>query len=166
MSPTDPEAATLVHILDAQRAGVLAIIAGLDDEALNATILPSGWTPLGLIEHLGDAERFWFQEVAGETATDPLWLEDMNGDEGWSPAHRRSPQTVIAHSKTNAGTPTTYSPRLCCQHRRVGSTTSNSMTTSPTCVGSPCTRSRRPPGMPTTSTSSANSSMGDPAAGP
>src|SRR4051812_43860720 len=50
--------------LAAQRASVLAIVDGLDAQALATSVLPSGWTPLGLIEHLGHAERHWFQEVA------------------------------------------------------------------------------------------------------
>jgi hypothetical protein len=33
---------------------------GLDQEALQAVVFSSGWTPLGLIGHLGHAERHWF----------------------------------------------------------------------------------------------------------
>src|SRR6266496_3480915 len=70
------EKAALSIFLSAQRASVLAIIDGLDEEALTTPILPSGWTPLGLIEHLGYAERHWFQEILTGTA-DPLpWPED------------------------------------------------------------------------------------------
>ena len=72
MTPVDPEVAGLMHFLDAQRASVLAIVDGLDEESLRATILPSGWSPLGLIEHLGDAERFWFQGVATGKPTERL----------------------------------------------------------------------------------------------
>jgi hypothetical protein len=28
---------------------------------------PSGWTPLGMVEHLGHAERHWFQETFAAT---------------------------------------------------------------------------------------------------
>jgi hypothetical protein len=97
VSPADPEAAALVHFLDAQRASVLAIVDGLDDDALHAATLPSGWTPLGLIEHLGDAERFWFQAVAAGAAADPPGPERMTGSEGPSGVDRRSPQTVFAY---------------------------------------------------------------------
>ncbi len=76
MNLADAEVAALTHFLDAQRASVLAILDGLDEESLRATILPSGWSPLGLIEHLGDAERFWFQLVATGTATDKPWRND------------------------------------------------------------------------------------------
>jgi uncharacterized damage-inducible protein DinB len=75
------EARVLQHFLDAQRAAVLAIVAGLDDENLRTPVLPSGWTALGLIEHLGHAERHWFQRVAtGSTAALP-WPEEDNDDD-------------------------------------------------------------------------------------
>jgi hypothetical protein len=61
----------LTEFLDAQRAVVLDIVDGLTDEQLMTAVLPSGWTPLGLIEHLGHAERHWFQEVTLGVA-DPL----------------------------------------------------------------------------------------------
>ncbi|HEY6746915.1 MAG TPA: DinB family protein [Mycobacteriales bacterium] len=63
------ERAALCHYLAAQRRSVLAIVDGLDDGDLRRPVVPSGWTPLGLIEHLGRAERFWFgQVVAGAPA--------------------------------------------------------------------------------------------------
>ncbi|MET0702996.1 MAG: DUF664 domain-containing protein [Mycobacterium sp.] len=60
--PND-EAAVLLTFLDAQRVRALDIIAGLTEVQLRTAVLPSGWTPLGLIEHLGRAETHWFQEV-------------------------------------------------------------------------------------------------------
>lgn len=58
-----PEADALRHFLDAQRRSALAILDGLSEEQLRTPVLPSGWTPLGLVKHLGDAERHWFQQV-------------------------------------------------------------------------------------------------------
>lgn len=66
----------LVWFLDAQRASVLAILDDLDTEALTTSVVPSGWTPLGLLEHLGYAERHWFQEVAQGTAEPVAWPDD------------------------------------------------------------------------------------------
>ncbi|MEU7530934.1 DinB family protein [Saccharothrix sp. NPDC042600] len=57
------EKEALAAFLGAQRASVLAILEGLDEAALRTPVLPSGWTPLGMVEHLGHAERHWFQEV-------------------------------------------------------------------------------------------------------
>ena len=74
MEPAEhSELTALLHFLDAQRSSVLAIIEGLDDEALRTAVLPSGWTPLGLIEHLTDAEWVWFQRCAAGTTEDPTW---------------------------------------------------------------------------------------------
>jgi hypothetical protein len=66
MSPPTPgaEVAALLRYLDAQRRHVLGILEGLDEAALRLPILPSGWTCLGLVQHLAlDVERFWFQAV-------------------------------------------------------------------------------------------------------
>jgi hypothetical protein len=62
-----PEDQTLLAFLAAQRDVVLSIVAGLDEEAWHRSVVPSGWTPAGLVEHLGGAEWHWFQGVvAGE----------------------------------------------------------------------------------------------------
>jgi uncharacterized damage-inducible protein DinB len=73
------ESRVLLAFLDAQRARALEVVAGLTDEQLNTAVLPSGWTPLGLIEHLGLAERHWFCEVAlGDVDALP-WAEFDDG---------------------------------------------------------------------------------------
>jgi hypothetical protein len=70
------EAAALKHFLDAQRASAVAILEGLSDDQLRTSILPSGWTPLGLIRHLGYAERHWFQRVATGSVAEVPWPND------------------------------------------------------------------------------------------
>jgi hypothetical protein len=77
-----PEARVLQHFLDAQRAAVLAIVDGLDDQLLRTAVLPSGWTPLGLIEHLGHAERHWFQQVATGSAVPLPWPAEDDAEPG------------------------------------------------------------------------------------
>jgi uncharacterized damage-inducible protein DinB len=72
----DGEKDALLMFLEAQRASVLAIIDGLEAEALTTPVLPSGWTPLGLVEHLGYAERHWFQEIATGSAEPLPWPDD------------------------------------------------------------------------------------------
>ncbi len=69
----------LVTSLDAQREHVLGALEGLSDDQLRRPALPSGWTPLGLVQHLAlEVERFWFRcAVAGEQL--PL----TSGDEAW-----------------------------------------------------------------------------------
>ncbi|WP_252541334.1 DinB family protein [Streptomyces sp. RO-S4] len=70
------EKKTLSAFLAAQRASVLAIVDGIDTQALTTSVLPSGWTPLGLIEHLGHAERHWLQEIVAGAAEPLPWPDD------------------------------------------------------------------------------------------
>ncbi len=53
----------LRDFLRAQRESVLAIVEGLDEEDWHRPVVPTGWTPAGLVEHLGGAEWHWFQGV-------------------------------------------------------------------------------------------------------
>jgi hypothetical protein len=59
----DTDDAMLRGFLRAQRESVLAIVEGLDEEAWHRSVVPTGWTPAGLVEHLGGAEWHWFQGV-------------------------------------------------------------------------------------------------------
>jgi hypothetical protein len=68
---------TLLSFLHAQREAVLAIVAGLDEEAWQRSIVPSGWTPAGLVEHLGGAERHWFQGVVAGSIPEQPPDEDL-----------------------------------------------------------------------------------------
>src|SRR6266702_3067265 len=80
--PQDGEKRALLAFLDAQRATVLAIVAGLAEETLRTPVLPSGWTPLGLVKHLGFAERHWFQRVATGSAGELPWTGMPGEEEG------------------------------------------------------------------------------------
>jgi uncharacterized damage-inducible protein DinB len=73
------EREALLTALQDQREHVLRAVAGLSDDALRQPVLPSGWTCLGLVQHLAlDVERFWFRAVlAGED------VELCSGDEAW-----------------------------------------------------------------------------------
>jgi hypothetical protein len=108
------EKTALVAFLAAQRSAVLAILDGLSAEALTTAVLPSGWTALGMIEHLGHAERHWFQEVV-TGAADPLpW---PSGDAPLTTP--RSPEMVFAFYRDQcarsdgiiAATPLSASPK-------------------------------------------------------
>ncbi|MFJ4436044.1 DinB family protein [Streptomyces sp. NPDC088923] len=76
METDSAEKKALSVFLAAQRAAVLAVVEGLDARALTTAVLPSGWTPLGLVEHLGYAERHWFQEVVLGKAEPLDWPDD------------------------------------------------------------------------------------------
>ena len=71
----DDEKQALLHFLEYQRASVLSIVEGLNEEAWHKPVVPSGWTPAGLVEHLGDAERHWFQQVVAGSDVDLPWDE-------------------------------------------------------------------------------------------
>jgi uncharacterized damage-inducible protein DinB len=86
----DPESQVLLDCLEDQRGHVLGILEGLTDEELLRAMLPSGWTILGLVNHLAlDVERFWFREVvAGERLPE--------GNSGSVSAWKVSPETPAA----------------------------------------------------------------------
>src|SRR5215468_9854075 len=71
----DSERRALLAFLDAQRDVVLAIVKGLDEKEWHRSVVPSGWTPAGLVEHLGAAERHWFQWVVTGSETALPWDE-------------------------------------------------------------------------------------------
>jgi hypothetical protein len=82
MTGNQPEALSdqlLLAFLAAQRDVVLSIVTGLDEEAWQRSVVPSGWTPAGLVEHLGGAERHWFQGIVTGS------IEELPWDEGLPP---------------------------------------------------------------------------------
>jgi Protein of unknown function (DUF664) len=50
--------------LEYQRSPVRSVVGGLAGEAWHTPVAPPRWTVAGMVEHLGNAERHWFQEVA------------------------------------------------------------------------------------------------------
>jgi hypothetical protein len=79
------------HTLRAQRDHVLGAFEGLPDDVVRTAVLPSGWTYLGVVQHLAlDVERFWFRYVvAGEE------VELLNGDEAWQVPTERPADQVL-----------------------------------------------------------------------
>jgi hypothetical protein len=115
------EKTTLQHFLDEQRGSVLAILDGLDETQLRTPVLPSGWTPIGMIEHLGGAEQHWFQDVALGTVSEYVWPDAV--DEPYDPdapfATRHSTAAVFEFYRRQceisnevlAGTPLDAAPK-------------------------------------------------------
>ena len=88
--------ADLLAFLQAQRRSVLAIVEGLDQDAIRQAAVPSGWTPLGMIEHLAHAERFWFQQVILGYA-DPLpWPPERDHLDAAAFVSSHEPNHVLA----------------------------------------------------------------------
>ena len=77
--PQSPDDQALLAFLAAQRDAVLSIVAGLDEDAWHRPVVPSGWTPAGLVEHLGGAEWHWFQGVVAGA------FPELPGDEDSQP---------------------------------------------------------------------------------
>ncbi|HEY9294258.1 MAG TPA: DinB family protein [Microlunatus sp.] len=51
----------LIDYLELYRQTLLRKLDGLTGDQLRNSVLPSGWTPLQLIKHLGHVERRWIQ---------------------------------------------------------------------------------------------------------
>ncbi|MFG2561268.1 DUF664 domain-containing protein [Streptomyces sp. NPDC048496] len=108
----DTEIRTLLAFLNGQRRHVLGILDGLDADALNKPVLPSGWSCLGLVQHLAlDVERFWFRAVfvGDENVIDTL--NDM--EDAWQVAsdtpaadilHQYRTETELADAVVTAAT--------------------------------------------------------------
>ena len=78
------ETESLLSHLNAQRDHVLGILEGLDERPLRRPLLPSGWTCLGLVQHLTvDIERFWFR---GVVAGEPAQIDELveSSDDAWT----------------------------------------------------------------------------------
>lgn len=53
----------LLECLQYQRDAVLGIVQGLSEKDWHTSIVPSGWTPAGFVDHLSGAEYHWFHMV-------------------------------------------------------------------------------------------------------
>jgi Protein of unknown function (DUF664) len=67
--------AELLECLEYQRSSARSIVDGLDEDGWHTPVVPSGWTVAGMIEHLGNVERHWFQEVVAGSPIDLPWDE-------------------------------------------------------------------------------------------
>jgi uncharacterized damage-inducible protein DinB len=72
--PAADELTTLRAFLDFFRASLAIKVEGLTDEqARAASVAPSDLNLMGLVRHLADVERSWFQRVLLGLDTDPIW---------------------------------------------------------------------------------------------
>ena len=60
----EEDKALLLAYLNSARDHVVATVEGVSDADQRRPIVPSGWSMLGLVQHLAlDVERFWFRAV-------------------------------------------------------------------------------------------------------
>lgn len=65
---------------DYYRSAVARKLEGLTDEQVRAAVLPTGWSPLELLNHLVHMERRWFVwGFLGESVSQP-WGDHVDGD--------------------------------------------------------------------------------------
>jgi uncharacterized damage-inducible protein DinB len=100
-SDSQDEQQLLLHVLRRQREHVLAAVEGLDTHDLRRPVLPSGWSCLGLLNHLAlDDELFWFQAViAGDQGVVDEVLS--SADNAWSVSADDSPEEVLRRYREN-----------------------------------------------------------------
>jgi uncharacterized damage-inducible protein DinB len=116
---TDDLRGLLLDYLDFYRGVVAGKLAGLGDEQLTGSVVPSGWTPSGLVHHLVNVERRWLEwGFLGEQIDRP-W-RDRAEDDGWvtlelptaeleamlDAAAARTRRIVEAHQLTEVSRPT------------------------------------------------------------
>jgi hypothetical protein len=107
----------LLDYLDFFRGVVVAKLEGLSAAELTGSVVPSGWTPSGLVNHLVNVERRWLEwGFCGSVLDDP-W-RDAAGDGGWitldlppaelhallDGAARRTREIVEAHELADTAT--------------------------------------------------------------
>lgn len=93
--PPTSEKARLLEQLSDVRNHVVDAIDGLGEAELRRGVLPSGWSALGLIQHLSlDVEKFWFScVVAGDEAVIASLDEPPQG--AWFVGPEVDPSSVI-----------------------------------------------------------------------
>ena len=99
----DPSAEqqVLLGALNRQREHVLAAIEGLGTNDLRRQVLPSGWSCIGLVNHLSlDVERFWFQAVI---AGSQIAIQDVlaSSDNAWKVSDGEPVEEVLHRYRDN-----------------------------------------------------------------
>jgi uncharacterized damage-inducible protein DinB len=84
----------LLGYLEWYREALLRKITGLSDAQLRAPVEPLGWSPLGMVQHLGWVERRWMRW--GFAAEDVLPHPPGDDDVEWAVPGERSTATVLA----------------------------------------------------------------------
>jgi uncharacterized damage-inducible protein DinB len=98
--PANSRTEVFLRYLDYFRSGVAAKIEALPPAELRSTRLPSGWTPLELLNHLRHVERRWLEwGFEGQDVGDP-WADHLDGR--WHIADTETPATLLAALREQA----------------------------------------------------------------
>jgi Protein of unknown function (DUF664) len=92
-----PETSALLASLTIQRNHVLGILEGLTDDQLRRPVLPSGWSCLGMVQHLTISdERFWFRGiVGGDSACVSASADEAKAEAIWQVAQDAPAEAVL-----------------------------------------------------------------------
>lgn len=102
----EPDRSLLLRQLNGQRRHVLEQLDGLSDEQLKRSVLPSGWSCLGLTRHLTlSDERYWFEVVMAGVELD-FWPDGKDGD--WAVDDNESADTIVEAYRTAIENADTY----------------------------------------------------------
>ena len=94
----DTESQLITSYLDSFRDQAISIVSGFADDAVRASQLKSGWTPLELLKHLCCVERRWLVwGFLGEVVAEPWgdWRDDR-----WFVASELSLTDVVLELRT------------------------------------------------------------------
>jgi uncharacterized damage-inducible protein DinB len=73
----------MLQQLSYYRTTLLSKVDGLSEDELTTSILPSGWSPLGLLKHLVFVERRWMQWGFEAAQVPDPWGDHHPHSEGW-----------------------------------------------------------------------------------
>ncbi|MGK5550753.1 DinB family protein [Actinomadura kijaniata] len=93
----------LLGYLEWYREALMRKISGLSEDRLRTPVEPLGWSPLGLVQHLGWVERRWMRW--GFAAEDVLAYPPGGDEAEWTvPADRSVAEVLAAYREEAAAT--------------------------------------------------------------
>ncbi|GAA3520057.1 DinB family protein [Actinocatenispora rupis] len=94
----------LAGYLDGYRNALLRKVSDLSEAQLRQAVLPSGWTPLGLVTHLRHVDRRWLRWGFAGERIDDVWGDHDAGDPDgpWFVADTASAADVLREFREEA----------------------------------------------------------------
>ncbi len=95
-APIADERTALREWLDLHRATAVRKASGVTEEEARLTLTPGGLSLIGLIRHLTEVERNWFQRGFLGESVEPLYYSDADPDGDFHPAPEDALDEAIA----------------------------------------------------------------------